>query len=212
MTQIKVLLADDHPLLLDGLSNVLSNDESINVIAKANNGNEVLKFLASNDVDVAVLDINMPELNGIETAKKIKSNFPQTKVIAVSSYVRYSYVHRMLKNGALSYLSKSTDTDILIKAIKKVNQGERYLPNEIQEILFSGETESTSTIDFLSLLTRREKEVLNLIAKEMTSKEIAKELFLSEETIRTHRKNIFSKFNVKNMAGLIKKATDVGIL
>lgn len=212
MTLIKVLIADDHPLLLDGLCNILNKDDQIEITATAKNGLEVLDRLSEAEIDVAVLDINMPEFNGIETAKKIKRNFPHTKVIAVSSYVRYSYIHRMLKNGALSYISKSTDTDILIKAIKKVNNGERFLTNEIQEILFSGEDKSNSNSDFLNKLTRREKEVLNLIAKELTSKEIAKELFLSEETIRSHRKNIFAKFEVKNVAGLIKKASDNGLI
>jgi len=209
---IRLLIADDHKVLLDGFKSIFNHIEDIEVVATANNGVEVLSQLEkSNDLDIVLLDINMPEMNGIETCKIVTKKYQNIKVIALSMHNKQSYINRMLKNGASGYILKNAGATELESGIRKVHAGEKYVSMEAMDTLLSGQQENVTEGE-IPPLTKREKEVLELIASEYTTKEIAKKLFVSFETVQTHRKHLIQKFNAKNIVGVIKKATDNGLL
>lgn len=207
---IKLLIADDHKVLLDGFLSIFEKVENIQVMGTANNGQQVLDFLKDQEVDIVLMDINMPVLNGVETCKKITKKFAAVKVIALSMYRQVSYIKRMKQNGAQGYLLKDDSSDTMIEAIQKVHEGEEYYSSQLKDILLNSvfqEKASKSTN-----VTKREKEVLEHIAKGLTNAEIGSKLFLSEHTIISHRKNLLSKFNAKNTADLVRIAMEKGII
>ncbi|MBK8502718.1 MAG: response regulator transcription factor [Saprospiraceae bacterium] len=210
---IRVYIADDHQVLLDGLSTLLSNIDGLEVVGMGHHGNEVLHFLLENDVDVILLDINMPVLNGIETCKILQKEHPEIKVLALSMYEKASFIQQMLKNGAAGYILKNTGQDELVEAIKTVHRGEQYLSKIVSDTLMQSLMGKASTTrPYIPEMTRREKEVLVLIAKELTTQEISDQLHISLNTVETHRKNLLSKFGVRNSVGLIKMALERGLL
>jgi DNA-binding NarL/FixJ family response regulator len=205
--KIKILVADDHPMIIEGLTLALSGSDSVSVVAKAREGEEVLSNLRKESVDVILLDINMPGLNGFETIKKIKPEYPEIKIIVLTMYDKPEFIRSVIESGANGYLLKNTGKDEMILAIQKVYRGETFFSQDVQKILKKEESDPNSSVH----LTRREKEVLCLIAREKTTPEIAEELFISTHTVDTHRKNLLAKLNVKNAAGLVKYAMDNGI-
>lgn len=210
---IRVFIADDHQVLLDGLHNLLDSVEDLAVVGTAHNGREVIDFIKKEPVDVVLLDINMPVLNGIETCKILNKEFPQIRVLALSMYEKASFIQQMLKNGALGYILKNTGQDELVDAIRTVYAGEQYLSKVVSDTLMQSLMgKSASTRAYIPEMTRREKEVLTLIAKELTTQEISDELHISLNTVETHRKNLLSKFGVRNSVGLIKVALERGLL
>lgn len=210
---IRVYIADDHQVLLDGLQTLLSNIDGLEVVGMGHHGKEVLHFLKDNQVDVILLDINMPVLNGIETCKILRKDHPDVKVLALSMYEKASFIQQMLKNGASGYILKNTGQDELIEAIKTVYRGEQYLSKVVSDTLMQSLIGKASTArQYIPEMTRREKEVLALIAKELTTQEISDKLHISLNTVETHRKNLLSKFGVRNSVGLIKMALERGLL
>jgi DNA-binding NarL/FixJ family response regulator len=210
---IRVYIADDHQVLLDGLNTLLSNIDDLEVVGMGHHGKEVLQFVKGQEVDVILLDINMPVLNGIETCKILQKEHPSIKVLALSMYEKASFIQQMLKNGAAGYILKNTGQDELIEAIKTVHQGEQYLSKVVSDTLMQSLMgKSSSTRPYIPEMTRREKEVLSLIAKELTTQEISDHLHISLNTVETHRKNLLSKFGVRNSVGLIKMALERGLL
>ena len=208
---IRVLLADDHQVLLDGFISIFEGIEDVEVVGAVKNGQEVLDFLEENQVDVLLLDINMPVLNGVETCKKVTRKHPNVKVLALSMYDQQSYLKRMVQHGASGYLLKDDSAEEIEKAIRVVTQGERYVSSQLQDRLTS--------IDFLArqnktvfTVSQREKEVLELLSQGFTDQEIGDKLFILFHTVKTHRKHLLSKFNAKNSAELIKKALEKGHL
>ncbi len=210
---IRVYIADDHQVLLDGLQTLLATVDDLTVVGVGQNGQEVLKFLKDHEVDVILLDINMPVLNGIETCKILHKDYPELKVLALSMYEKASFIQQMLKNGASGYILKNTGQDELVEAIRTVNGGGQYLSKVVSDTLMQSMMgKSALARQYIPEMTRREKEILTLIAKEYTTQEISDQLHISLNTVETHRKNLLSKFGVRNSVGLIKVALERGLL
>ena len=209
---IKLLIADDHQVLIEGLVELLNGFEHITVSHTATDGKQVLEILKNNPIDVILLDINMPVLNGLDTCKKVKQKYPETKVLALTTLDKGSFIQQMLKNGASGYLLKNTSQDELISAIETVHRGETFINEQTNKILLNSLMNQKPNESFIPTLTRREKEVLDLIAKEMTTAEMSQSLHISLNTIETHRRNLIQKFNVRNSVGLVREAMLKGIL
>ncbi len=192
---IHVLIADDHPLIREGLSKILSLDEQIKVIGEAKDGREAVKMTMKNYPHVVLMDINMPNMNGIEATRVIKNELPQTGVIALTIHDGQEYVQEMLESGASGFLLKDVEPEILVKSVKEVAAG-KSLFDDHQLSQKSGSKIFYKKEDGLEQLTKRELDVLHLIAKGMNNKDIAEALFISEKTVKNHLTNIFKKINV----------------
>lgn len=209
---IKLLLADDHKVLIEGLKELLNGLNHITITHTANNGQQVIDILKDNPVDVILLDINMPVLNGLDACKQIKKKYPDIKILALTTLNKGSFIQQMLKNGASGYLLKNTSQDELITAIETVYRGETFMNEQTNKILLDSLMNQKPNQAFIPTLTRREKEILELIAKEMTTSEMAETLHISLNTVETHRRNLIQKFNVRNSVGLVREAILKGIL
>ncbi len=200
---IKLIIADDHPLIIEGMRAALQKDEDIMLLAEVQNGIELIKKMESELPDVVIMDINMPDMDGIEATQKVHKNFPSVKVIAFSQYDDKHFITRMLRAGAKGYLLKSTPVKELIKAVKLVHDGSVYLGKGLPD-LYTHEKKSKSNFDVM--LTEREIEILKLICEEKNTREIADELFISLHTVETHRANLMQKTDSRNLVGLVKWA------
>lgn len=211
---IKVMIVEDHQMMVDGIRAMLVNEPEIEVVAEASNGMEALTRLEEYDIDVVLLDINMPVLDGVETSKKIKSMYPMVRVIALTMYDEGALISSMLKNGVKGYILKNIGKERLLEAINTVYNGQNYFSDQIKDTLLTsmqpGKQQPTSA--FHTKLTRREKEIINLILEEHTTSEIADKLFISEKTVETHRKHVLQKLNVRNTAGLVRMVIEKGLL
>ncbi len=208
-TIIKILLADDHKVIIDGLMATIAKHNDMKVVAFAHDGRQVMDLLKDQEVDVALLDINMPELNGVEVCKKISKYHPGVKVIALSMYDAQSYVKRMHQYGAQGYLLKDDGAEEVIAAIRTVYQGDSYFSprvNKPEDHTYSAQSSASLVI------SEREMEVLALIAEGYTNGEIAERFFLSPHTVVTHRKTLLRKLDAKNSAELIKNAMEKGMI
>lgn len=203
--KIKVLIADDHRILLDGLVTMLQDAPNVEVVSTAANGEEVLLKLPSYYVDVLLMDIQMPILDGYETAKIVAEKFPDTKILILSMHSERIFIERLYSVGISGYLLKSAGKDEIIQAIEKVAAGEKYFSTEVTTAILSQNREKMATIT-TSELTKREREILQLIAAGHSNPAIAEQLFLSTDTVKTHRKNIMRKLDVNNTAQLVKYA------
>jgi DNA-binding NarL/FixJ family response regulator len=207
---VRVLIIDDHPLIVAGMQKMLASIAEIEIAGAAGSAFEALKTLKTVPVDIALLDINLPDINGIELCKKIKKEFPAVKVLAISTYCDRSYVSRMIENGALGYLAKSADADEILKAIRTASEGRLYLSLSTEHLLQSPAVMTPPGSP--PALTRREKEVLQLIAEGLTNPQIAEKLFISPLTVDSHRKNLLTKLNVNNTAALVRLAVEQRLL
>jgi len=207
---IKVLIADDHKVLLDGICSFFADSEDIRVVATARNGVQVIQILKEKDIDIILMEINMPELNGVETWKLIAKNNFNVKVIALSMYKQASYVKRMRSYGAKGYILKDDSADEMIKAIQTVHEGAEYYSHKLLGLMISNVLKPDKAEGIC--LTGREKDVLEMISVGLSNKEIAKKLILSVHTIDSHRKNLLMKFDAKNTAELVKKTMDKGLI
>lgn len=203
MGHIKILIVDDHPMVIEGVKALLQSAEGIEIIGSVNDAFSAMDFLKRNPVDVVLLDINLPDLNGIELCKKLKDDFPKLKILAMSTFKERSYITRMIEQGASGYVLKSVSRDELIEAITTAYAGRMYLSVEVSQVLVSSQPQKP-----IPLLTSREKEVLICIAEGLTNHEIADKLFVSPLTVDSHRKNLLAKFQVKNTAALVKFAVE----
>jgi len=211
---IKILIADDHQMFIDGLKSILSQQEQCEIIAEANNGLEVLEQLKMHAIDVVLMDVNMPEMDGIEATKKVRELHPEVKILMLTMFNTRDYIEKLLKAGAHGYILKNTGKDELIEAIEKVNSGESFFSEEVKLKIMEGlQQKKNLEKDMFNIeLTEREKQVLTLIVKEYTTNEIAEELFISPHTVETYRKNLTSKLPVKNIAGLVRYAIQMGLV
>lgn len=200
---ISVIIIDDHPIVLQGFSHILQNEEQIELLEAFTTAKEGIAFLQERPADVVLLDINMPDMHGIEACAKISKNHPDTKVIAISNNNENSIIQRMLQSGASGYILKNASADELIQCIRDAVAGRTALSEDVKGILDSAKSGA------LPKITRRETEILQLLAQGMTSPEIAEKMFVSPLTIETHRRNLIQKFNVSNSAALIHKATEL---
>lgn len=204
-----ILIADDHQLLIDGLKATLKDISDFNIVDEANNGYQVLEKLDGGmEVDVILMDINMPKLDGLECTKAISKKYSHIKVIALSQYDEKRFVKRMVKNGASGYLLKDAGKDQLEKAIREVMAGNKYYCERLSIRLVEQELKNENTSALFPKLSSRELEVLNLICKEFSSQEISEKLFISFHTVESHRANLMYKAGVKNTAGLVRWAVE----
>lgn len=204
----RIVIVDDHPLIVQGLGALLAEEPHLEVLCSFTQGHDLLSFLKSAAADVVILDISLPDTNGIDLCKEIKLLAPQIRVIALTNHNERSMIMQMLQNGANGYLLKNASSAELIEAISSVLKGQIAFSKSIQEIIAQPGIQHMP----LPKLTRREQEVLKLIAQGGTSVEIADKLYVSPLTIETHRRNLLQKFKVRNVAELIKHAFQQGIL
>lgn len=209
---IKIAITDDHQMVLQGIQSMLGDTKDIKIVGLYNDGEKTLYGVAKDKPDILLLDINLPDTNGIDLCKQLKKVNQNLKIIALSNYDEVSFIKRMLNNGADGYLLKNTDKLELLTAFKTVLSGEQYLQRDIEKKLLNQSIGKKTTNALLVKLTRREKEVLQAIAEELTTQEISKKLFISPKTVETHRMNIMSKLGAKNSVGIIKTAIENGLL
>lgn len=210
--KIKVLIADDHQLFREGISNLLFSSDTIEVIAQAENGIQALEKVKHFKPDVVLLDIAMPEMNGIEACKRLKKDFPNIKIITVSMHSDKQYVKGVLEAGADGYLLKNCTLRQLTDAIQSVHQGKKYLSQDITDLVISGYlTPSTSDNEY-DKLSEREKEIFLLFAEGKSTKEIGDKLFISVKTVGTHKQNILEKLDLKTTADMVKFALKKGLI
>lgn len=209
---IKILLVDDHKIFTEGVASLLLHEPNFEVVGECQKVEQVKDFLKRISIDVILLDINLGGESGLDICKFVVENNPSIKILAMSMYNDESFITRMMKNGASGYILKNTSADELLKAIKTVYQGKLYQSAEVLEVILRGLSRQKQQERSLYQIrfTRREKEVLALIARGKTTREIAGLLFVSEKTIETHRSNLFSKFDVKNVTSLLKIAVEYG--
>ncbi len=198
---ITVNIVDDHKLLVEGLSKLINDSDIAIVTAVAQDALSARKMLANKLPDVLMLDINLPDINGVDFCGEIKKNYPQLKVLALTSYGDYSVVRSMLENGASGYILKNAMSEEMIAGIEAVYSGETFLCHEVDVMMKKKENTGI-------WLTQREKELLKLIVEGYTNPEIADKIFLSPETIKGYRKNLLFKLGVKNTALLVKLAIE----
>lgn len=214
MSRIKVALADDHALFREGLKAILSRLEGIEVVIEAANGKELIDAMAVNETDVVLLDLEMPEMDGMEACKKIREQSSEVKILVLTMHEEERMTAYLMEIGANGYLLKNTRRDELLNAIQTVHNTGVYSTDRVTTALLNSLKQRSKKTPALGAvqLTRREQEVLELIAQELTNTEIGERLFISEKTVDGHRMNLLSKFNVKNTAGLILKAVRQGFI
>ena len=204
---INILVADDHQLLIDGIKSTLAGVEDIRVVAEANNGYEVLEKLASGiEADIILMDINMPKLDGLNCTKMVLKDFPDIRIIALSQFDEKRFVKQMVKNGASGYLLKDVGKDELLIAIRAVYNGENYYFDQVSVSEINKELRKEAGNTLFPNLTERESEILVLISKGFSTQQIADMLFISINTVETHRAHLIDKADVNNTAGLIRWA------
>lgn len=212
---IKIIIADDHQIVVDGLKSILNQLTEYKVITTASNGRELLKSLEIVEPDIILLDIDMPVLNGIETLKEIKKYYPKIKTIILTMHEEKSLVKKMTDLGANGFLFKNSDMDELIIAMESVMKGKSYFSVSLRNELINNDLigEIGSNFDSKkSLLTEREIEIIKLIVEGLSNKEIADKLFISPRTVDTHRTNLMKKLEVNNVAGLVRYAIRNGFM
>lgn len=207
---IKVLIADDHTMFVDGLESILSGESEIDVVDKCYDGPSIFTKLDEIEVDVLLLDINLPGMSGLEVCKKLTATHPSVHVLALTMHNTESFVTEILKNGAMGYILKNTGKAELLRAISKVASGQSYFSEEVTQTIMKslvaqrqgGSKQSAGP----PIVSRREREVLQLIVREFTTPEIAEELHISLKTVESHRRSLLTKLNVRNSAGLVRVA------
>ena len=209
MTNLKIFIADDHQLLIDGLTSFFKELDGFEVIGHANDGLVLLQEIATKVPDIILLDLNMPKMDGMATLKNIKANYPNIKVIIISNYHQSQLIKETKVLGANGYVLKNGSKSDLLSAIETVNSGKMYFPEEEEKT----NNNSVFADEFMKKhqLTKREVEIIRLVCQELNSKEIAEKLFIAEFTVNTHRRNILSKLGMKNTPALINFAKQNGI-
>ena len=208
---IRLILVDDHRLMRECLRRLIERDSDLDVIGEAENGHQAVKLAKVLKPDVALVDVAMPDMNGVEATCQIKEVCPQTKVVALSMHTDRSYVSRMLCAGACGYLSKDCASQELITALHSVVSGRTYLSPRIASVVVDDYVRQKISRTTGSLLTDREKEVLRLLTEGLSTKDIAEQLQISVRTVETHRSNIMSKANAHSLAELTKFAVREGL-
>ena len=210
MNEIKLIIADDHELFRNGLAELLRKHDDIKIVKSVADGFEFMELVNNQfEADIVLLDITMPNMDGFEVLKELQTSTSTIKPIVISMHSDGNYIAKCAKMGAYGYLLKNTDEAELILAIRRVNKGKKYFSAEISEKMIN--FMSTQSISE-NILSNKETEVLGLISKGLTTKEIAAKLFVSSRTIETHRANVLKKLEVKNTAELIKKAAKMNLI
>ena len=213
--KIRVLVADDHAIIREGLRIMLGNQPDMEVVAVATNGREALQLVDKQEPDIVVIDISMSELNGIEAIQQMMPRHPHLQVVVLSIHETKPYVYRALKAGARGYLVKETAGLEVVDAVRAVYGGERYLSQSITDLLTTEsfqKLESLIDVSPLEALSPREREILQLVAEGKTSQEIAERLSISPKTVDTYRSRLMHKIGVDDVAGVVKFAIQHGVI
>ena len=214
MSKIRIVVADDHHILLDGLKALLQKQKDLEIAAMYDNGLSLFDDLPKSQPDVALVDINMPGLNGMELTKKIKEYYPGLPVIALSMHDDATHIMEMIEAGATGYLLKNVNDTELLGAIRAVSMGKMYFSQEVSDTITAYAVNKQRKQEQAEevKLTDRELEILKLISEEMSNAQIAAALFISERTVETHRKNMLRKTNNKTIVGLLKYALERNLI
>jgi len=202
----RVFIVDDHYMVIEGLRSLLQNEQGIEVTGHATNAESCIAFLHRHLPDVILMDINLPGKSGIELCKEVKKQYPTVRILGLSTFNQRSYIEKMMENGADGYILKNAGRQELITGIERVMQNKTYLSHEAALAIRTQPSREGP------VLTRREKEVLALIAAGNTNQEIANKIFVSVTTVETHRKNLLQKFDARNVASLVNLAAQKGFL
>ena len=206
---ITIYITDDHPIVLDGLKNLIAVQEDFSLAGLFTNGTDTLAALSQQQPDVLLLDINLPDCNGIDLSKQLRGLYPDLKIIILSVHNERAVIGSVLNNGVNGYLLKNSAGEEIIEAIHRVMAGDTYLCRQTHEILNNSDDEGLAAVPVIS---RREKEVLALIAEGYSSKQIADKLFISNHTVESHRKNLMEKFGASNMPVVIRQAIEYNLI
>jgi len=198
---IRVYIIDDHQMIIEGIHSLLQGEQNIEWMGSTKSPDDLMLFLAKSQPDVLLMDINLPQRSGLVLCREVKEKYPAINIIGLSTSNQPSVIRKMQENGASGYLLKDASQSEILEALQQVNKGKEYVSFSVAEALKKKGSDTS-----LPALTRREKEILELIAEGHTNRKIAAKLFLNRTTINTHRKNMLTKFNVKNTAALIKIA------
>lgn len=211
---VSILLADDHTILRQGLRALLSAEPDFNIVGEASDGLEAIKLAERLKPDVLVLDLMMPGLNGLEVTRQIRQRFPKTRVVILSMHAKEAYVLEALKNGANAYVLKDSQAMELVRAVREVISGRRYLSPPLSERAIEAYVQKTqaNNLDVYDTLTGREREVLQLAAEGNSNAEIGAKLSISPRTVEIHRANMMRKLNLHSQTDLIRFALQRGIL
>lgn len=216
MSKIRVLLADDHTIVRQGLRALLDSQEDIEVVGEAEDGRQAFEKTKELIPDIVVIDITMPNLNGIEATRQIKKLNPEIKVLVLTVHDNEEYIHQILQAGASGYLLKESAVTDLVSAINAVKKGGIFLSPAISKVVVKDyirhAEEGTGDFDSLNILTNREREVLQLIAEGHTNREVAHLLKLSVKTVDVHRSHIMEKLNIHDVTGLVKYSIRKGLI
>jgi len=209
MKRIKIIICDDHPLITEGIHSFITQKEDMEVVATASSAAELMNILPLKMADVLLLDVNLPDENGIDVCMEVKKKYPDIRILGLSNFNERSVIVRMLNNGASGYLVKSESVNVVEQAIRHIYEGGLYFGKEAQSTLNSlTKTELMETPP----ITKREKEVLQYLDEGLTSTMIAEKMFISSLTVDSHRKNLLRKFNVSKTISLVQKAKELGVI
>ena len=205
---IKVYIVEDHSVVVEGLRSLLLHEKEFEVVGNTDKGEDCLQFFRSNTADVILMDISLPDMNGIDLCRMIKREYPGIMVLALSTFNQSIYISKMMESGASGYLLKNSGRQEIIQALLDVAGGKTYLSFEAGQALKSSAIKKAEQ----PLLTKREREILQLITEGYTNTQIAERLFISIDTVDTHRKNLYNKLNVKNTVMLMRYAIENNLL
>lgn len=206
---IKLVITDDHPLLLEGLKNILSVHEDFEIVGCYASSQELFRSLQEIEVDILLLDINLTDCNSIDIIHPLLNQYPNIRIIMLSVHNEYAVINSALKEGALGYIQKNASIDEIILGIQTVLKGSKFLCTQTKMIM---DKKNQSELKVVPKLTRREKEILIEAAQGLTTSQIAEKLFISSHTVESHRKNLIVKFKTSNLSAAIKLAIEYGII
>ena len=201
----KIFIVDDHYMVIEGIRSLLQNEKGIEWAGHATNAASCLAFLQQQQPDIILMDINLPDKSGIDLCKEVKEKYPSVFIVGLSTFNQQSFIQKMMDSGASGYVLKNASQEELMEAIETVIKGKIFLSDEAAQSL-----QKRGNVNIV--LTRREKEVLELIAEGMTNNVIAQKLFISPATVDTHRKNLLAKLEAKNTASLVRMATQLQLI
>jgi two-component system, NarL family, response regulator NreC len=210
--KIKILLADDHEVMRAALRSLLDSREDLAVVGEAGNGRELMAQIETRAPDIVVMDINMPELNGIEATRQLLSTYPHLRVLGLSIHIKGRMVSEMLNAGASGYVPKNCAASELLEAISCVSEGKMYISPEVLGDFVESRNRTAATANAFATLTEREREVLQLLAEGYPTKEVASKLSLGVPTVHTHRQHLMQKLNARSIADLVRYAIREGIV
>ncbi|CAM3275986.1 response regulator [Aequorivita lipolytica] len=196
---IKLLIVDDHQMIIEGIQSLLEDQTTVKIVGTATNAKLCEQFFITQTADIVFMDINLPDLSGIDLTALLLKKYPTLNIIALSTFTQGTYVRKMIESGAKGYLLKNASKFEILKAIEVVHSGQKYISPEAQEAL----NYELNLQKKLPKITKREKEILVLIVEGLTNSHIAEKLFISIDTVDSHRKNLYSKLNVNNTARLV---------